>query len=146
MGPSGVCMDGCHVCKVIDHEHGLLCSPAVCTALTVSLCSCLYTSRIVRSCDIEDLLHLAAQCNQAIAFCLSQSTCYVCLAGAGKTTLMSALAGKATYGVVSGLITINGRQGTLDAYKHVMGYVPQDDIMHRALTVEENLMYSACFR
>lgn len=29
--------------------------------------------------------------------------------GAGKTTLMTALAGKASYGVVTGSITINGR-------------------------------------
>lgn len=27
-----------------------------------------------------------------------------------------------------------------------MGFVPQSDIMYRTLTVEENLMYSACFR
>jgi Fe-S cluster assembly ATPase SufC len=33
----------------------------------------------------------------------------VCTAGAGKTTLMNALAGKASYGVVTGTITINGK-------------------------------------
>lgn len=27
-----------------------------------------------------------------------------------------------------------------------MGFVPQNDIMHRNLSVEENLTYSACFR
>lgn len=66
--------------------------------------------------------------------------------GAGKTTLMCALAGKANYGSVTGTIQVNGRADRLERYKKVMGFVPQDDIMYRTLTVEENLHYSAHFR
>ncbi|KAF6254331.1 hypothetical protein COO60DRAFT_1703369 [Scenedesmus sp. NREL 46B-D3] len=68
------------------------------------------------------------------------------ITGAGKTTLMNALAGKASYGVVTGTITINGKPSGLDRHKRLLGFVPQDDIMYRNLTVEENLTYSARFR
>eukprot|EP00878_Enallax_costatus_P029186 GHUV01031627.1.p1 GENE.GHUV01031627.1~~GHUV01031627.1.p1 ORF type:complete len:444 (+),score=150.65 GHUV01031627.1:209-1540(+) len=34
----------------------------------------------------------------------------------------------------------------LERHKRLMGFVPQDDVMYRNLTVEENLTYSACFR
>jgi hypothetical protein len=40
---------------------------------------------------------------------LSADACACFAAGAGKTTLMNALAGKASYGVVTGTITINGK-------------------------------------
>eukprot|EP00775_Hariotina_reticulata_P010763 gene10763-10919_t len=66
--------------------------------------------------------------------------------GAGKSSLMTAIAGKASYGKVSGVITINGKADRVEHYKHLMGFVPQDDIMYRQLTVEENLTYSARFR
>lgn len=63
--------------------------------------------------------------------------------GAGKTTLLNALAGKATGCSVSGLILINGKKGTIHSYKKIIGFVPQDDIVHGNLTVEENLWFSA---
>ena len=59
---------------------------------------------------------------------------------------MSALAGKAPYGSVTGLMFINDHPDSLERYRKVMGYVPQDDVMHRMLTVEENFYYSAQFR
>ena len=43
----------------------------------------------------------------------------------GKTSLMSALAGKACYGTVTGSVTINGKPDKLLRYKRVMGFVPQ---------------------
>lgn len=43
----------------------------------------------------------------------------------GKTSLMSALAGKASYGTTSGDVCINGRPDKLLRYKRVMGFVPQ---------------------
>ena len=56
--------------------------------------------------------------------------------GAGKSTLMMALCGfqRAT----AGTITINGDDlyAGYDAYRSIVGYVPQDDILHRTLTVE----------
>ncbi|KAL8166850.1 hypothetical protein V2J09_008349 [Rumex salicifolius] len=63
--------------------------------------------------------------------------------GAGKTTLLSALAGKATGCTRSGLILINGKDVSIHSYRKIVGFVPQDDIVHGNLTVEENLWFSA---
>ncbi|CAO2816451.1 unnamed protein product [Amaranthus hypochondriacus] len=66
--------------------------------------------------------------------------------GAGKTTLMSALAGKETGCTKSGLVLINGKPESIHSYKKIVGFVPQDDIVHGNLTVEENLRFSAWCR
>lgn len=63
--------------------------------------------------------------------------------GAGKTTFISALAGKAIGCRMAGLILINGVNESIHSYKKIMGFVPQDDIVHGNLTVEENLWFSA---
>ncbi|KAK2974739.1 hypothetical protein RJ640_007166, partial [Escallonia rubra] len=63
--------------------------------------------------------------------------------GAGKTTFLSALAGKVTGCTMSGSILINGRPESIHSYKKIIGFVPQDDIVHGNLTVEENLRFSA---
>jgi len=67
-------------------------------------------------------------------------------AGAGKTTLLNALNG---YSVPSGgRVLINGEDlySHYDLYRGQIGYVPQDDIMHRDLTVEEALFFTARLR
>ncbi|XP_057472571.1 ABC transporter G family member 28-like [Actinidia eriantha] len=63
--------------------------------------------------------------------------------GAGKTTFLSALAGKATGCTTSGMVIINGKIESIGSYKKIIGFVPQDDIVHGNLTVEENLWFSA---
>lgn len=63
--------------------------------------------------------------------------------GAGKTTFLSALAGKAIGCRMTGLILINGKNESIHSYKKIIGFVPQDDIVHGNLTVEENLWFSA---
>ncbi|KAJ6311504.1 hypothetical protein OIU77_013294 [Salix suchowensis] len=63
--------------------------------------------------------------------------------GAGKTTFLSALAGKAIGCRMTGLILINGKNESVHSYKKIIGFVPQDDIVHGNLTVEENLWFSA---
>ncbi|KDP44400.1 hypothetical protein JCGZ_20080 [Jatropha curcas] len=63
--------------------------------------------------------------------------------GAGKTTFLSALAGKPIGCWMTGLILINGENESIHSYKKVIGFVPQDDIVHGNLTVEENLWFSA---
>lgn len=63
--------------------------------------------------------------------------------GAGKTTFLSALAGKARGCTMSGSILINGKPESIHSYKKITGFVPQDDIVHGNLTVEENLRFSA---
>ncbi|MBO0796045.1 MAG: ATP-binding cassette domain-containing protein, partial [Ktedonobacteraceae bacterium] len=66
--------------------------------------------------------------------------------GAGKSTLMDALNGQRP--AQQGTILYNGQ----DYYKHLaafsaqLGYVPQDDIIHRELTVERALYYAAKLR
>lgn len=66
--------------------------------------------------------------------------------GAGKTTLMTALNGYLR--PASGLVMINGEDlyKHYDQYRSVLGYVPQDDVMHRDLTVGQALYYSARLR
>lgn len=63
--------------------------------------------------------------------------------GAGKTTFLSAIAGKATGCETSGLVLINGKIEPIRGYKKIIGFVPQDDIVHGNLTVEENLWFNA---
>ncbi|OMO91565.1 ABC transporter-like protein [Corchorus olitorius] len=63
--------------------------------------------------------------------------------GAGKTTFLSALTGKAPGCIMTGTILINGKDDPIQAYKKIIGFVPQDDIVHGNLTVEENLWFSA---
>lgn len=63
--------------------------------------------------------------------------------GAGKTTFLSAVCGKITGCNMSGSILINGRPDPIQSYKKIVGFVPQDDIVHGNLTVEENLRFSA---
>lgn len=63
--------------------------------------------------------------------------------GAGKTTLLSALAGKTVGCSITGLILINGKVESVRSYKKIVGFVPQDDVVHGNLTVEENIWFSA---
>ena len=66
--------------------------------------------------------------------------------GAGKSTLLRAMNGfnPGTHGQM----LIDGEQlyPNLDAYRMIMGYVPQDDIIHRELTVGKALYYAAKLR
>jgi len=66
--------------------------------------------------------------------------------GAGKTTLLSALNGYAA--PAHGAVRFNGADlyGSYDQFRLQIGHVPQDDIMHRDLTVREALYYSARLR
>jgi len=66
--------------------------------------------------------------------------------GAGKSTLLGALSGMRP--ATSGEILVNGRNlyNEYDVFRSMIGYVPQDDIVHMELTVEEVLTYSARLR
>lgn len=63
--------------------------------------------------------------------------------GAGKTTFLSALAGKAIACKSTGSILINDKHESIHSYKKIIGFVPQDDIVHGDLTVEENFWFHA---
>src|SRR6266567_2740437 len=66
--------------------------------------------------------------------------------GAGKSTLMDALNGLRP--AQEGKVLYNGQDyyRNLAAYSTQIGYVPQDDIVHRDLTVERALYYAAKLR
>jgi len=67
--------------------------------------------------------------------------------GAGKTTLLSVLAGSADPArVAAGEVLVNGLPMDAARFRRVSGYVPQDDALFPALTVEESLVYSARLR
>ena len=56
--------------------------------------------------------------------------------GAGKTTFLTTLAGKAYYGAQTGKILINGQESKIRNFRKLLGFVPQEDIMLRTLTVK----------
>lgn len=66
--------------------------------------------------------------------------------GAGKSTLMRTLLGIDP--TTSGKVYINGNdlRTNFNIYRTQIGYVPQDDIIHRDLTVTEVLSYAARLR
>src|SRR5438874_4560326 len=66
--------------------------------------------------------------------------------GAGKSTLMDALNGLRP--AQKGLVLYNGQDyyRNLAAFSTQLGYVPQEDIIHRDLTVERALYYAAKLR
>jgi ABC-type multidrug transport system ATPase subunit len=64
--------------------------------------------------------------------------------GSGKTTLLDVILGKKDRTL--GTIHVSGKQQELSSYKNIYGYVPQEDIMYRELTVRENLLHSARIR
>lgn len=66
--------------------------------------------------------------------------------GAGKTSLLNALCGRAHYGEVSGMININGHETSIEEHSSAVGFVPQDDIVYPELTVRENLIFSGKFQ
>jgi ABC-type multidrug transport system ATPase subunit/predicted component of type VI protein secretion system len=68
------------------------------------------------------------------------------VSGAGKSTLLDALNGlrPASSGVV--LVNNNDLYKNFNAYRTELGYVPQDDIIHRELTVWQALDYAAQLR
>ncbi|CAB9522559.1 Putative white-brown complex homolog protein 30 [Seminavis robusta] len=66
--------------------------------------------------------------------------------GAGKTSLLNALCGRAFYGEVTGTVRINGHETTIEEHASAVGFVPQDDIVYAELTVRENFIFSGRFQ
>jgi len=63
--------------------------------------------------------------------------------GAGKTSVLTSLAGYTQ--PTSGAVFLDGLSlyGQYDIFRSAIGYVPQEDVMHRTLTVQEVLYYHA---
>jgi ABC-type multidrug transport system ATPase subunit/pSer/pThr/pTyr-binding forkhead associated (FHA) protein len=68
------------------------------------------------------------------------------VSGAGKSTLMNALAG--FWPASDGAVLVNGTDlyRRFDVFRTDLGYVPQDDIIHKELTTEKALGYAARLR
>jgi len=66
--------------------------------------------------------------------------------GAGKTTLLEALAGVRL--ATSGRVRFDDTDAYehLDAFRSILGFVPQDDIIHAELPLERTLRYAAMLR
>ncbi|HEX4983201.1 MAG TPA: ATP-binding cassette domain-containing protein [Ilumatobacteraceae bacterium] len=84
----------------------------------------------------------------AVSFTLSagELVAIVGPSGAGKTTLLEAIAGVAP--ATSGSVHFDGIDvyANLETYRGVLGYVPQDDIIHADLPLERTLRYAARLR
>ncbi len=65
--------------------------------------------------------------------------------GSGKTTLLNALSG---FEPAEGRVLLNGDDyyANFGLYRSLIGYVPQDDIIHRELPVGQALRYAALLR
>eukprot|EP00438_Fugacium_kawagutii_P021281 Skav236639 [mRNA] locus=scaffold7445:25974:42630:+ [translate_table: standard] len=66
--------------------------------------------------------------------------------GSGKTTFIDVLTGKKKTDhkwTVSGDLLVNGSETSIESLKPVIGFVPQDDVVHEGLTVRENISFSA---
>ena len=73
------------------------------------------------------------------------STAIMGASGAGKTTIMNLVTGKVKK--TSGVIRVNGEEcDSLAKWRSRVAFVPQEDVMHRELTVLENLEFSAYTR
>mmetsp|Transcript_17412 Transcript_17412/g.40037 ORF Transcript_17412/g.40037 Transcript_17412/m.40037 type:complete len:1463 (+) Transcript_17412:134-4522(+) len=66
--------------------------------------------------------------------------------GAGKTSLLNALCGRAHYGETTGTVYINGHKADIESHMDCIGFVPQDDIVYAELTVRENFIFAGKFR
>ncbi|MBM4430790.1 MAG: FHA domain-containing protein, partial [Chloroflexi bacterium] len=76
----------------------------------------------------------------------SEFVAVVGVSGAGKSTLLNALSGFRP--ATDGGVLVNGTNlyQNFDAYRTQIGYVPQEDIMHRELSVSQALDYAAQLR
>jgi len=69
--------------------------------------------------------------------------------GCGKSTLLDVLTGKKkndSKWTVKGDLLINDKKIDIQDIKPVIGFVPQDDVVHEGLTVRENIYFSAARR
>eukprot|EP00050_Salpingoeca_kvevrii_P006823 m.291944 g.291944 ORF g.291944 m.291944 type:complete len:1016 (-) comp12539_c0_seq1:225-3272(-) len=66
--------------------------------------------------------------------------------GSGKSSLLNVLSGRAHYAKTTGELQLLGLPPNAAPNRSFFGYVPQEDIFHRHLTVFEILMYQAELR
>jgi ABC-type multidrug transport system ATPase subunit len=100
-------------------------------------------SRQVRLRNRDDLTLLDAV---SLTLTAGELVAIVGPSGAGKTTLLEAVAGIAPAN--SGSVRFDGVDvyANLSTFRSVLGYVPQDDIIHADLPLERTLRYAARLR
>lgn len=95
--------------------------------------------------DLPDGCRLLTDVNLSIA--AGRRVAVMGPSGSGKSTLLAVLSGRASYGRVSGKLEVSGHQTDgLQFLRHTTGFVPQDDVLHGELTVEDNIMFQAALR
>lgn len=84
----------------------------------------------------------------SLSFYPKEFVAIVGASGAGKSTLMNALNGFNPANGPKSRVLVNGKNlyTHMDEYRSEMGYVPQEDIIHRELTVYKALDYAAQLR
>ena len=93
--------------------------------------------------DVRDLWLKGRVNNANLSIEPGQLVAFVGGSGAGKSSLLTTIVGQNME--YSGTIRINGNElrHSYEAIKQEIGFVPQDDIVHLDLTVEEVLRFSA---
>ena len=79
-------------------------------------------------------------------FCHGRLTGIMGPSGAGKTSLLEILSGQSKSGEVIGNLYLNGNISNISTMKRISGFVFQDDIILRTMTVKEALYMSALLR
>jgi len=94
----------------------------------------------VRGCEVNVVNNVSGRLQAATMTALMGGS------GAGKTSLLNALSGRAFYGTTTGTVLINGNVALIEEHEDALGFVPQsDDSIFAETTVKENLMYSGRF-
>src|SRR5246127_4039806 len=106
---------------------------------------------IIRTLEANEITHRFGKGQvglEGISFSIARGelVCVMGASGSGKSTLMRGLAGQLQ--PTSGEVLLNGQSlyQDLDALKHYVSYMPQQDAFDEHLTIGENLLFAAAIR
>src|SRR6266513_2135245 len=106
---------------------------------------------IIRTLEANEITHRFGKGQiglEGISFSIARGelVCVMGASGCGKSTLMRVLAGQLQ--PTSGDVLLNGQSlyQNLDALKHYVSYMPQQDAFDEHLTIGENLSFAAAIR
>jgi ABC-type multidrug transport system ATPase subunit len=106
---------------------------------------------IIRALEVTEVTHRFSKGEiglEGISFNVTRGelVCVMGASGSGKSTLLRVLAGQLQ--PTSGEVILNGRSlyPNLDALKHYISYMPQQDAFDEHLTIGENLQFAAAIR
>src|SRR5436190_2067448 len=106
---------------------------------------------IIRNLEVSEVTHRFSNNEiglEGISFSIARGelVCVMGASGSGKSTLMRVLAGQLQ--PTSGEVLLNGQSlyQNVDALKHYVSYMPQQDAFDEHLTIGENLLFAAAIR